>query len=229
MAFTQQTFSPVSSNSTNAPAQYSYKTDDTLAQVRAADYFKDKEFQLDEGDFIFIYAADGVSVANVMVGGSISLSLSTGPSVGISYYKPILAGNDLCSPTNTTSFFPIVVGAAGRTIAYANGFEETALNSGVLRYIGEEDVDVEMVAHLMTIFNNANPNRAAYFDFFINGAQATGDRGGVDVNNGVSVEAGTAINTATLSNGDEIELKARNASDLVTITFYQVDITIKKV
>jgi len=65
MAFTQQTFSPVGANSTNAPAVYAYQTADTKAQVAAADYFIKKVFSLNEGDFINLFASDGFAIATV--------------------------------------------------------------------------------------------------------------------------------------------------------------------
>ncbi len=65
MSFTQQTFSPVGANSTQAPAIYAYKTADTKAQVAAADYFEDKVFSLKEGDFVNLSASDGFAIATV--------------------------------------------------------------------------------------------------------------------------------------------------------------------
>jgi len=65
MAFTQQTFSPVGANSTEAPAVYAYNTVDSLATVSSTDYFIDKQQQLNEDDFIMVAASDGPAIATV--------------------------------------------------------------------------------------------------------------------------------------------------------------------
>jgi len=65
MAFTQQTFSPVGANSTEAPAVYAYNTIDSLATVSSTDYFIDKQQQLNEDDFIMVAASDGPAIATV--------------------------------------------------------------------------------------------------------------------------------------------------------------------
>lgn len=59
MPFTQETFSPVGPQSTQAPAAFSYKTTDSINDVLATGYFEPKSQQLREGDVIFTYASDG--------------------------------------------------------------------------------------------------------------------------------------------------------------------------
>lgn len=77
MTFTQQTFSPVGANSTQAPAIYAYKTADTQAAVAGADYFENKVFSLKEGDFVLLAASDGFAVATVNADKkSVTLSIS---------------------------------------------------------------------------------------------------------------------------------------------------------
>ena len=65
MSFTQQTFSPVGANSTQAPAVYAYNTADSLATVSGTDYFINKQSTLNEDDFIMLAASDGPAIATV--------------------------------------------------------------------------------------------------------------------------------------------------------------------
>jgi hypothetical protein len=65
MSFTQSTFAPVGPQSSDAPAVYSYSTSDTLATVKGAGYFVDKENQLEEGDIVFTQSSDGFTIMEV--------------------------------------------------------------------------------------------------------------------------------------------------------------------
>lgn len=65
MAFTQETFAPVGANSTNAPATYSYRSNDSLASIQATGYFQPKIFQLNDGDIVLVSASDGYGVGGV--------------------------------------------------------------------------------------------------------------------------------------------------------------------
>jgi len=65
MPFTQETFAPVGANSTNAPAIFSYRTPDTLADIQATGYFAPKVDQLNEGDLILVNASDGYGIGGV--------------------------------------------------------------------------------------------------------------------------------------------------------------------
>jgi hypothetical protein len=62
MAFNQDTFAPVAPNSTNAPAFWTYTTTDLMEEVLLADYFANKKFQLEAGDFIYVKASDRATV-----------------------------------------------------------------------------------------------------------------------------------------------------------------------
>lgn len=53
MAFTQDTFAPISSGSTKAPAFWSYNTEDTALEVLTPGYFSDKKHQLRAEDVIW--------------------------------------------------------------------------------------------------------------------------------------------------------------------------------
>ena len=58
--FTQNTFTPVSSHgNSDSPNSWSYRSNDTKAQISAEDYFVKKYPILNDGDFIFIAASDG--------------------------------------------------------------------------------------------------------------------------------------------------------------------------
>lgn len=54
MAFTQETFAPISASATTAPKLYAYSTSDAIATVQASGYFDDKKFQLEEGDVVYV-------------------------------------------------------------------------------------------------------------------------------------------------------------------------------
>lgn len=82
MTFTQKTFAPVSSHSSNTPNLYSYKTDDTLLQVEAAGYFADKSGQIEEGDFFLVFATDG-SNAFRSIGGQLFPFVAIGRQVKV--------------------------------------------------------------------------------------------------------------------------------------------------
>lgn len=52
MAFTQDTFAPLSANSSTAPRVWTYSTSDDFATVTTSGYFDTKKFQLEENDLI---------------------------------------------------------------------------------------------------------------------------------------------------------------------------------
>ncbi len=58
MSFTQQSFATVGAQSTDTPNLYGYKSTDSLSTVLVAGYFVDKQFQLEEGDFILSQLSD---------------------------------------------------------------------------------------------------------------------------------------------------------------------------
>ena len=62
MAFTQETFSPVSSGSTESPSYWSYKTQDFIEDVATPGYFTNKRFQLREGDQIYVASGNSNTI-----------------------------------------------------------------------------------------------------------------------------------------------------------------------
>ena len=65
MAFNQANFAPVGAVSTDTPAIYSYITSDLSAVVLAVGYFKPKELQLSEKDWIFAVVGDDVLLIQI--------------------------------------------------------------------------------------------------------------------------------------------------------------------
>lgn len=65
MAFTQSTFATVGAQAAPSPTIYSYKTDDSNATLIGAGYFADKSNQLEEGDYIIAFTADGAATYQV--------------------------------------------------------------------------------------------------------------------------------------------------------------------
>ena len=63
--FEQSKFATVGAQSAPSASVYSYTTDDDLSTVTTAGYFEDKQFQLDEGDWILLYFNDGHSALRV--------------------------------------------------------------------------------------------------------------------------------------------------------------------
>jgi hypothetical protein len=170
----------------------------------------------------------GAEVQAVLNGNANDAEARISPlEVTAGYFMPVLGSSETVVITNTTSYFSIQT-VRGRTLSPGSvGFEETAPNSGILRYILPDSIVVQLNAFLMAIFLNANPNRAAYYDFFLNGVKIPGDRGVEDVNNGVSYEQVCCANEVTISQNDTLELKVRNASDTVDIAFLTIDIQIR--
>ncbi|GAF69912.1 unnamed protein product [marine sediment metagenome] len=60
MAFTPTTFALLSAHSANTPKVYVYKSDDTISQVEAYNYFYAKRFQIEADDQVWVSAGDGV-------------------------------------------------------------------------------------------------------------------------------------------------------------------------
>jgi len=58
MAFTQDTFAPIGAQATEAPTAWSYRTSDTIDQVKNVGYFNLKRFSVDVGDTIWVDASD---------------------------------------------------------------------------------------------------------------------------------------------------------------------------
>jgi len=63
--FEQSTFATVGAQSAPPASVYSYTTEDDLSTVTTAGYFEDKQFQLDEGDWILLYFNGGHAVLRV--------------------------------------------------------------------------------------------------------------------------------------------------------------------
>ncbi len=59
MAFDQSNFATIGAHSSNSPKVYSYKSNDSLAQVTATDYFIAKRLQLTAGDLIYSVLSNG--------------------------------------------------------------------------------------------------------------------------------------------------------------------------
>ena len=90
MAFNQNNFAPIGSNSTAAPASYSYSSsNDTFDTVIAADYFADKVYQLDAGDILYIVASDNDGLA-VYRGAGLACDLLTSLEAGPYTYQVIV-------------------------------------------------------------------------------------------------------------------------------------------
>lgn len=96
MSFTKETFAPVSSHSSNTPNVYSYKTDDTLADVEVTDYFDEKAGQVEDGDFFLVYASDGSSLLR-SVGGK----LTPTSSVSLNNLVTVQSLSDLPDPVGS--------------------------------------------------------------------------------------------------------------------------------
>ena len=110
MAFTQGTYAPVGAHSTDTPTIYSYRTNDTLAQVKAEGYFSLKSAQLEQGDFVFVQASDGSDLLEVS-----SDSSTTDTATFIQTIKNRVVIND-------NSDLPTVVGGKIPTVANTEYF-----------------------------------------------------------------------------------------------------------
>lgn len=64
MAFENKKLAPVGAVSPAVPTIWSYRTDDTLAEVLAANYFDDARNRLRPRDLIYVNASDGDSFIN---------------------------------------------------------------------------------------------------------------------------------------------------------------------
>ena len=100
MAFAQNTFAPLSANSSAAPRVWTYQTDDTLAVVITAGYFIDKKFQLGQFDFI-IAVVDGVLV-KLVVGADTSTVTASNTVTVTSYFQDTDTGNYVISAGTAT-------------------------------------------------------------------------------------------------------------------------------
>jgi hypothetical protein len=109
MSFTQPTFAPVGPQSSDAPAVYSYSTSDTLATVKGAGYFVDKENQLEEGDIVFTQSSDGFTIMEV----SASTGTVTDPGFG-GPLNEILINTEADLPNQTATTFTTSTGFAYR-------------------------------------------------------------------------------------------------------------------
>ncbi len=77
--FTQESFVTIGAHSnSSAPRLYSYRTEDSLVDVRQDGYFNEKINQINDGDFINIAASDGVEPRIFVKTGT--LTLRTVPS-----------------------------------------------------------------------------------------------------------------------------------------------------
>ena len=105
MAFNQDNFASVGANSADAPAVYSYSTDDTLATVGGALYFNDKVFQLESGDVILVNATDGFAIFTSDGAGAASVSVEGGSLTSYASGEVIIDGGapTLVAGTNVAS------------------------------------------------------------------------------------------------------------------------------
>jgi len=56
--FTNDTFATVGAHSADTPTVWAYYTTDTKAQVQGNNYFREKKFQIEEGDIVYIQYSD---------------------------------------------------------------------------------------------------------------------------------------------------------------------------
>lgn len=76
MSFEQSKFATIGSQSTDSPKVYSYKTDDSLLVVTAADYFIDKRFQFDVGDIILASLSGNLNIVVIATTGAFGVTTS---------------------------------------------------------------------------------------------------------------------------------------------------------
>jgi len=145
MSFTQSTFAPVGPQSSDAPAVYSYSTTDTLATIKGAGYFVDKENQLEAGDVMFAQTGDGFAIVEV----SATTSTVTEPSFGGGSAKEIIINSEAEFPTQDATTITLetgfvyklgdVVTTAKRFICEVNSaLMGPSLNVPVLVYTGTD-------------------------------------------------------------------------------------------
>ena len=105
MSFTQNSFSPVS-NSSAAPAVWSYKTDDLLSETLSIDYFIKKVFELNVGDLIWCVCSDGSREIRYMGAGVVPYIVSPKP------LETILIGRDITvqNPTGLDAVMQVSYG-----------------------------------------------------------------------------------------------------------------------
>ena len=96
--FTQDTFATVGAQSANTPTIFSYKSTDTIAQIKATDYFIDKSLQLEAGDFIMVVASDAGDILEVQ---------SDRSTASIFLEMSILNQNELPSTPGAVNFDPV--------------------------------------------------------------------------------------------------------------------------
>lgn len=127
MAFTQETFAPVATNSTDAQAIYSYRSDDDISTVTSAGYFDIKKLQLNEKDWIMCELSDGIVI--VQIGADTSTaSVIFSPSPG------------LCSITTLTNYgiggsqTVAINNATNQVVATSQGFISNSIQATTESY-----------------------------------------------------------------------------------------------
>lgn len=99
MAFTQNTFATVGAHSADTPNLYSYKSADTLADIKAIDYFAPKINQVNTGDFVQLNASDSSTILVFSVVGQVITAQSASffnPSTGMAIER-VLEGKSLAN------------------------------------------------------------------------------------------------------------------------------------
>jgi hypothetical protein len=71
MAFNRATFATVGAHSSDTPTVWAYSTTDVIATVLASDYFREKRFEIEAGDFIFVVANGIAYHLDVLTSGTV--------------------------------------------------------------------------------------------------------------------------------------------------------------
>lgn len=128
MAFTQRTFATVGAQSAPPPAIYSYSSDDDLTTATTLNYFFDKRFQLDEGDWLLCRLSDGHAILTVLADGStasvITMPVNESQSIiEVDANYQATPSDDIINGdgTFTVTFPPILTAIQSITISSTNG------------------------------------------------------------------------------------------------------------
>lgn len=157
--FTQETFASIGAHSADTPNLYSYKSDDSFETILAADYFADKQHQIEEGDVVNIMA-EGRQASFTVNSDKSSLSI-VGPDSGWYDYESTdapqaIVGNEIyhqllnnaLGAQTKNAFRPIGLDAAGVWNPSTNQFDFSQLKIGDQVYM-RVDLDIDP----------ANPNQ----------------------------------------------------------------------
>ena len=128
MAFTQNTFATVGAQSAPSPTVYSYISPDDLATVTTSNYFFDKRFQLDAGDWLLVDLSDGHAILTVLADrasvGIITMPINEEETIveADTTYQ-VAPSDDIvnCEGTFTVTLPPYLTGAQSIAITSTNG------------------------------------------------------------------------------------------------------------